>query len=240
MHIYIGSHFLVIFLCKVWPYIQIVRSDLNLTFGEWKERIFSTDNSHVGIFFHWPFTCGNFFPQTIHRWTFFSDVSFTGGHFTDHSQVGIFFHGSGKTEHFFSLYWSDRSVDIFQLVRFAACVSSYCDGLPTNQHRSMFSFFTQNYLIKTLIDPIKLEHYPSMRRHFLIEPFRKPIYIKAGMRPRRWSSMRCKVFVKFRKVFECLGLIHFLLYLLAIWLLGIPSFQKYVFLELMGLCFLLA
>ena len=39
MHLYIGSHFLVIFLCKVWPYIQIVRSDLNLTFGEWKESI---------------------------------------------------------------------------------------------------------------------------------------------------------------------------------------------------------
>ena len=39
MDLYIGSHFLVIFLCKVWPYIQIVSSDLNLTFGEWKESI---------------------------------------------------------------------------------------------------------------------------------------------------------------------------------------------------------
>ena len=39
LDLYIGSHFYVIFLCKVQSYMPIVRSDLNLTSDEWKESI---------------------------------------------------------------------------------------------------------------------------------------------------------------------------------------------------------
>ena len=93
--------------------------------------------------------------------------------------------------------------------------------------------FAQNYLIKTLIDPIKLEHYPSMRRHFLIGPGDQGNNL-AVQKTNRYKSkaegekvINCEIYCE--SFFNWLGLIHFLRIPLVI-----ASFQKYIFLNWWG------
>ena len=77
--------------------------------------------------------------------------------------------------------WTNHKSAFFPLVK-QKCgylpISAHCNlcqqllchlsaNLPTSFN---FVLFAQNYLIQTFIDPIKLEHYPSMRRQLLIGP----------------------------------------------------------------------
>ena len=116
-------------------------------------------------FFHGQFTGGHFFPKTIYMWALFSIDNSQAGilrtvheweFFTDHSQVGIFSMDQSQEGTFSSLV--KQKLEYFP-------ISAHCNllgYLPTYQPPTPFNFvlFAQNYLIKTFIDPIKLENYP--------------------------------------------------------------------------------
>ena len=162
------------------------------------------------VFFPWTNHKWAFVPKTIHKWAFFP--------WTNHKRA------------FFSLVKQKRgyfpiSVHCNLLHVSAAAVLGY---LPTYQPTSFnFVLFAQNYLIKTLIDPIKLEHYPWMRRHFLIEPGdqgKNSAVQKTNLSNSKSEAewvIKCEIYCKSFWVARCIS--HF-----SHWLLVIAIFQKHV------------